>query len=572
MGRMYPSTIADDHGSQAERRVFAKLRDQTPDDWAAVHSVGLSNHSSKPWAEIDFVLVTDAGVFCLEVKGGEIEHRRGDWYTNGKRMKQSPFAQAGGGASALYEYLAGRVPAVRKSLVGHGVLFPDTTFEQHMPEVEQALVYDDRDLSVPIQVYIHRIAEHWQTRITALHKGRRPEPLSRRERSLIVHELAPDFDLVPSLRARISEVDDELVRLTEQQKQLLDGLADQARVIVRGGAGTGKTLIACQEAMRLANAGCRTLFVCYGSRLADHLRPSLAPHGVRVAHMHGLMADLIDEAGRHDDLPSVRPRDLFDIYYPQIAIDALGDLNRFGSVDALVLDEGQDLLKPPYVQFFDALLRGELAEGTWRLFLDPNQDIFMGVPPSELERLEGYSHPYRLTRNCRNTQEIALATSILSGVKLAETLVVEGPEVAEEWCVDDKSRQKCAARVLRGWLDRGLSPGQIVVLSQRSFAASTIGSIASSRLPRQVVDISMAPTPDTSRIRFSTIAGFKGLEADAVLLTDLEDLDDTETRALLYVGASRAKALLALLLDESCRSRYTSRASELVELMQVRAS
>ena len=124
-------------------------------------------------------------------------------------------------------------------------------------------------------------------------------------------------------------------------------------------------------------------------------------------------------------------------------------------------------------------------------------------------------------------------------MKLAETLVVEGPEVAEEWCVDDKGRQKCAAGV-REWLDRGLSPDQIMVLSPRAFAQSTIGSIeaASSHAKWWM---SAWHTPDTSRIRFSTIAGFKGLEADAVLLTDLEDLDDPDSRALFYVGASRAK-------------------------------
>ena len=433
-----------------------------------------------------------------------------------------------------------------------------------MPEVEQQLIYDDRDLANPMGDYIDRVRQHWQARITSLRGNRRLEPLSPQDRSSIVHELAPDFELVPSLRARVSQVDEELIRLTEQQKQLLDGLADQPRVIVRGGAGTGKTLIACQEAIGLAQAGYRTMFVCYGSRLADHVRPLLAPHGIQVAHMHGLMADLIDEAGRNSDLPAVQLRDLFDIYYPQIAIEALSDLDRFGSVDALVLDEAQDLLKPTYVQFFDALLSNELADGTWRLFLDPNQDLFLGAPPSELDRLERCSHPYRLTKNCRNTREIAMATTILSGVSLSETLVVEGPEVAEEWCVDAKDRQKRATRVLRGWLDSGLTPDQITVLSPRSYERSTVGVIDPKRLPRQIVDVSKKVATDATRIRFSTISGFKGLEADAVLLIDLDDLVDPDTRALLYVGASRAKTLMTLILDESCREQYTGRASELV--------
>ena len=61
-------------------------------------------------------------------------------------------------------------------------------------------------------------------------RARRPpagELSTPADRALIVHELAPDFDLVPvAPSARIVEVDEELVRLTEQQKQLLEGLAE----------------------------------------------------------------------------------------------------------------------------------------------------------------------------------------------------------------------------------------------------------------------------------------------------------------------------------------------------------
>ena len=178
--------------------------------------------------------------------------------------------------------------------------------------------------------------------------------------------------------------------------------------------------------------------------------------------------------------------------------------------------------------------------------------------------MESVATCYRLTQNCRNTREIALATSILSGVKPAETLVVDGPDVVEEWGSDPKELQKCVTRVLREWLDRGVDPQQITILSPRSYERSLLASIDPSRLPRRLVDVTKGETPDDRRIQFSTIAGFKGLEADAVLLIDLDDLVDPDTRALLYVGASRAKTLMTLILDESCREQYTGRASELV--------
>ena len=158
MARMFPAAIADDHGSHAERTVFRKLRDETPKEWVALHSIGLVNHATKPWAEVDFVVVTEDGVLCLEVKGGTIVHRSGDWFQNDRRMKESPFAQAGGGGSALYEYLAEGVPAVRRSFVGHGVMFPESPFAYESPEINREMVFDDSDLSKPLSSYIDRLS------------------------------------------------------------------------------------------------------------------------------------------------------------------------------------------------------------------------------------------------------------------------------------------------------------------------------------------------------------------------------------------------------------------------------
>jgi hypothetical protein len=563
MARMYPSAIADDHGSRAERTVFRKLRDETPDSWLALHSVGLINHARKPWAELDFVLITDAGIVCLEVKGGTIVHRGGDWHQNEHRLKESPFAQAGGGASALYEYLADRVPAVRRSFVGHGVLFPESSFHFDLPSTDRSMVFDDDDLGRPMSVYIERLLAYW-TEAIGKRWGRAPEGVDRGARSLIVHELAPDFELIPSLRSRLSEVDDELIRLTVQQVALLRGLVETPRVIVRGGAGTGKTVIACEEATRLAGEGCRTLYVCYSSRLAAHVRPALADVGVATAHLHGLMRDLVLRAGLERELPAVEERDLFDVHYPSLALDALAALDEFGSYDALVIDEGQDILKEPYVPCLDALLAGELRGGTWRLFHDPNQDIFRGGAPAELERLEGFATCYRLTQNCRNTREIAMATSILSGVAMSETLVAEGPAVVERWHDGERSEQKEILRVLRDWIDRGVQPSAVTILSPRRFEGSSIARIERSRLPRQIVDVSHSDTVEPNCMRFSTVAGFKGLESEALLLTGFVDLEDPRTLGLLYVGASRARALLALVLSENCREAYVERARDVV--------
>ena len=61
----------------------------------------------------------------------------------------------------------------------------------------------------------------------------------------------------------------------------------------------------------------------------------------------------------------------------------------------------------------------------------------------------------------------------------------------------------------------------------------------------------------TSKIRYASIHRFKGLEARAVVLTDIERLGSPLERDLFYVGATRATQRLIVLAHESLRSRLT---------------
>ena len=80
----------------------------------------------------------------------------------------------------------------------------------------------------------------------------------------------------------------------------------------------------------------------------------------------------------------------------------------------------------------------------------------------------------------------------------------------------------------------------IVILSavRKSAAATTTDDRLRSRLGAHIAD--------TSLIRWGTIHEFKGMEAPAVILTDI-DFSNRYVRDLLYVGASRATDRLVVL-------------------------
>ena len=98
---------------------------------------------------------------------------------------------------------------------------------------------------------------------------------------------------------------------------------------------------------------------------------------------------------------------------------------------------------------------------------------------------------------------------------------------------------------------------QIVVLSMRSDAASCAAAVGES-----IQGIRLAPfkaeKDEQQCIRFASVHSFKGLESAAVVLTDIEDLDDEQAKSLLYVGMTRARLALVLIMADRVRKRYDS--------------
>ncbi len=73
----------------------------------------------------------------------------------------------------------------------------------------------------------------------------------------------------------------------------------------------------------------------------------------------------------------------------------------------------------------------------------------------------------------------------------------------------------------------------------------------------KIADLSqLSRFPVPGMITFSTIHGFKGLENSYIILTDIERMGNDEFKSLLYVGMSRAKVALVLLVDQRAREEY----------------
>lgn len=565
MAKMLPAVVAVDTPSRAEIRLFEKIRTDLSDEWTALHSIGLGIHERKPWAEIDFVLVGPLGVFCLEVKGGGVSRTDGIWVTRNNdgvfRLKESPFKQAGGASSALHRYLANNLTGTDGLLVGYGVVFPDIQFLERGIDVINQVVFDSTDSRRPMQAYLERVARYWTDHVPGNRVLSRVDASLRRS---IVQCLCKDFDLRPRLGVQVNLAEEELIRWTDRQQRILSAIRDNERIIVRGGAGTGKTCLAVEEARRLAADGKRVLLTCFNKELARSLSPIAADRpGLEVRHLHSLMRRIIDEGGRRNAVPNAQEADLFEVFFPQIASEVL--LERpTPPFDAIVVDEGQDLLKDSFVDVIDAALLGGLQRGTWRLFIDPNQAIFGQIGQSQLSRwLAGSPTQLRLSENCRNTPPIAASAAQLSSTRMEEVLCRQGPAVDREFYDSADELVDLLADTLRRWIDQGLAPSQVVLLSASPCDVDWLKA----RLGERRVKIAAFPTSDHTAVPLATVSLFKGLEAPAVVLFGLRDLLNREGAMQAYVGQTRARSLLSVFLPRDQKEGVRQRSEEFGRLL-----
>lgn len=555
----------------AEAEVFRRLRDAPDtDDWICLHSLGLARHERKEYAEADFVVISPAGVFCLEVKGGEIKRKDGLWEIGwpGKTYfsAEGPFKQAQGARWALSNHLEakGELRPRHDFLMGWGVVFPDVEFDQIDPEWDPAVVFDQRDKCAPFGRYVAKLEAYFRDRLSET--GRRPPPrLGRVRIEALAAILRGDFEAIPSLRGLVGESDRELVSLCSQQYAVLDFALNDGnpRILCEGGAGTGKTLVAVEAARRLAASGLRVLMVCFNQNLNRFLKLEAAAESERfeVRSLHAYLSEVIRRGGFGAALDAAfasrAHEQVFAEDYPRLfeaACMALLEEGEFPQYDVLIVDEAQDVMTAPLMNCLDLVLKDGFASGRWAIFYDPGlqADLYARMNGQVLAHLRSLGpSKFVLKDNFRNPKTIVAEMCAVTDAPMPPCRRDIVSPVDYRVCADEREQARKLRALLIELMREGLGPERISVLSTATEEASSVV-----RFPPEVGkpfrSVGREPQP-ASQPCFTTgsIAGFKGLENDVVILTDVNGpADNPWLRALLYVGMTRARVKLFALVGQ----------------------
>lgn len=518
--------------SSAEQKLFPHFEEIKLDGATVFHSLNLPKHQKKQFSEADYVVVSPSGVLVLEVKGGRISSRQGVWYSQDRdnqlhELKESPIVQARDARVAIEKMLRDKSfdLDIRRINFGFGVMFPDVQLNDIGIELVKEEIFDVVDWDRKnLGIWLKKLYKYWAER-TGKH-----DRLDLQEVAVICNALRVEFDREKALLADVGDSWDQMIALTEQQYMAVDGVLLNKQIIFEGGAGTGKTLVAIKASKTLASAGKKVLFICRSPVLASFVRTQLK--GISVSVMK---------------FSSVRD-----------GADAVE------SFDCLVVDEGQDMLDMDSMTILDGLFTGGMSDGSWYFFMDQNNQgsLYADLDPDALEYLQSCGTSFPLTRNCRNTQQIAIHTMSYTGGDIGKCRVLgDGLPVLEKK-LDHDSAEHLVSLVesqLVEWIDeKGVKPGDITLLSPVAYEDSCVQKI-DKRLRRKIAVINESFGErwlDTS-ITFSTIRDFKGLENKYVMLLDIDSLA-TQPNAVneLYVAMTRANTVLWISVPSALRGWF----------------
>lgn len=551
MAIMIPKTPREHDAASAEGVMFEALK-SLPDDYYVFHSVSLfyknqkfDNHIAR---ECDFVVFNpNKGLLCIEAKNGNPQYTEGVWlYQSGDPMSHDgPYNQV---RTYMYHVKEIIKYAFDYNIFNHckilnAVWFPAISandfFSRTLPlDVSKDNTLTKEALQDP-QRYIDHIfdtvgfGDVYETRLSNVEVNK-----------LIGKILAPEFKVFANKDFNLELQEMVFERLQNDQNAILDFTEEQKTAIINGAAGTGKTVVALEKAKRHANNGEKVLFLCYNRKLKDYLEATNPNSNIDFYTIDGFACKLCN----------TREAD-----YNRLGDKLLGYLiNDEFPYKHVIIDEGQDFGKNNIEEtsIIDILhdIIVENDNGTFYVFYDELQLVQSEEVP---EYIKNADCKLTLYRNCRNTESIAKTSlktineclvlkSDNKRIRNRKMRMMDGALAGKipSFRFVSESEEKCVDEAIQKLHTENVKDSDIVILTCKSLEKTCLKNYIKNGLYK-------------GKQLITTCAKFKGLEARAVILVDVDkDLFFDKTKSMMYyVGTSRARLFLDVVLslnEEDC--------------------
>lgn len=502
MAEMIPPFFG--RGPACEQQVFHVLKTGLSSEWVVWWSLAYSQIAGDVagGGEIDFVcLHPQRGMVVLEVKGGAMDYRAGQWFQDGRKLLTPPERQLAKNLHALLHYIKRGLHQPKLSFpIAAAVWFPACERLPKEPTGLLGLTLYCNELLNPETALLNLLARD-------SHPVTAPIDVDRIKRLL-----TPTLTFQPGWTPRRALSDAQLAKLTEEQTITFDAFSQFPALRIRGCAGSGKTLLALRHALNQAATGKRVLLLCFNLLLAEHIqRLAAAQPLIEAIAINDFLCRLLNREPTED--PAFWHTLVEDARVPA---QALGEK---GAYDTIIIDEGQDFSP----QMWDVVKALVTQNTRFFIFYDPMQNIFA----RDLSAIPEFPWPEAvLTLNCRNARSVA--DLLLPYAPNDLRISVDAPvgEPTESYSAENKKGLRARLhQVLKRLTEVEKIPIEDILL---------IGAHVENRMDLEKI------FADFPGIRYFTYRKFKGLEVPVLILLDICEHDPLWNDLAKYTAISRA--------------------------------
>lgn len=512
--------------SAAEKKVFDMLVSRLGPRDALLYGLRIKDGGGAD-VEIDFALfVENLGLAIIESKGGYVRYSNGSWQTSGSKgtFTVDPPQQARRGQYALRSLIQDS-PTWSRGLLNDCafVVLPETDITESTAlsaDISRDQLIGRQELAETFDL----VCETLSCRPLVSASGWVSSAID-----IVLQRGDQQRDVIRQARDRADFVN----RITEDQEIVLDMLAENQYIEVKGSAGTGKTWLACEQARRWSAEGKRVALLSFGRGLAETINAQFSatkrqhrPAFIGTYHQLGSQWSV--------RAPADADSDWWNIQAPDLMRQAAEELEPGKKFDALVIDEAQDFA----TNWWPALMAGLKDPQTANIatFRDDRQDVF-----SRGSRPDVPFAVATLPRNLRNTKQIAHEFGALID-SFTPVVGIDGPPVSFVPCALDDVISTADDEAV-ALLDAGWNTSDVALLTTSSRHP------VQREMQEQEVGGYWPQLWDGDDIFYATVAGFKGLERPAVVVAINGFREDLDPREVLYVAMSRARDQLVIVGD-----------------------